>query len=164
MKKFGFLYAAAVGTFVYVLFSFFWGCDGLFVQRQQREQKRILNAHTESIQKINDSLILEKTALEKDPDVIAGLAKKLGFVSEGDKLVKINGLSFDSKTMYDAGVPLKALESEYMPEWVSKILGMLAFLAVYLYFLTKDIKAGLLLKKKNPVYLEGIPVYDLPQI
>lgn len=164
MKRFGFLYAAAFGTFIYVFVSFFAGRDGLFVQRQQAEQKRILSARTESIQKINDSLNLEKTALENDSDVIAGLAKKLGFVADGDKIVKINGLYFESQRMYDAGSPLKAEESEYLPEWVGKALGMITFLGVYLYFLTPDIKSGLSLKKRKSVYLEGIPVYDLPQI
>ena len=156
--------AASVGTFFYVLVSLFGGQDGLFAERQQREQKRLLSARTEQLQKINDSLQLECTALEKDTDVIAGLAKKLGYISDGDKIVKINGLFFEDGTVYTAGVPIKATEPEFLPEWVGKSVGLFAFLFIYLYMLGQDIKAGLFRKNRKSVFMEGIPVYDLPQI
>lgn len=164
MKRLRFLSAALAGTFVYVLVSVFAGRDGILVYRHQEEQKRILSVRTEQIQKTNDALLLERTALEKDADVIAGLAKKLGYVSDGDKIVKINGLSFSDKGLYDAGTPLKAERSDFMPEWVIKALGVSVFGVVYLFLLSKDIKAGLFRRRKETVFIEGIPVYDLPQI
>ncbi|MDO5767831.1 MAG: septum formation initiator family protein, partial [Spirochaetales bacterium] len=115
-------------------------------------------------QKTNNSLKLECTALQNDREVIEGLAKKLGYVSDGDKIVKINGLSFEQEKIYDAGTPVKAREPEYLPEWVSKVLGIAAFLTVCLYSLYQDIKSGLFKRRKNPVFMEGIPVYDLPQV
>lgn len=164
MKRFRILSAALTGTFVYVFISVFAGRDGFLAERQQREQKRILAVRTESIQKTNNSLKLECTALQNDKEVIEGLAKKLGYVSDGDKIVKINGLSFEPEKIYDAGTPVKAREPEYLPEWVSKVLGIAAFLTVCLYSLYQDIKSGLFKRRKNPVFMEGIPVYDLPQI
>ena len=92
--------AALTGTFVYVFISVFAGRDGLLAERQQREQKRILAVRTESIQKTNNSLKLECTALQNDKEVIEGLAKKLGYISDGDKIVKINGLSFEQEKIY----------------------------------------------------------------
>lgn len=164
MKRLRFLSASLAGTFVYVLMSVFAGRDGLLAYHHQEEQKRILSVRTEQIQKTNDALLLERTALEKDADVIAGLAKKLGYVSDGDKIVKINGLSFVDKGLYDAGTPLKAEKTDFMPEWVVKAFGVSVFCLVYLCLLSKDIKAGLFRRRKETVFLEGIPVYDLPQI
>jgi len=164
MKRFRLLSAALAGTFIYVLVTVFCGRDGFFAERQQREQKRILSTRTEKLQKINDSLTLECTALENDPDVIKGLAKKLGYLSAGDKIVKINGLSFDEERIYDAGTPIKAVDAEYLPEWVGKAFGIAVGFVVYLYLLSNDIKNGLFRRRKNKTYLEGIPVYDLPQI
>jgi cell division protein FtsB len=164
MKRFRFLSAACAGTVFYVLVSFFAGRDGLLAYRQQQEQKRILSVRTGQIQKINDSLQLEFTALEKDSEVIAGLAKKLGYVSAGDKIVKINGLSFDNERIYDPGTPVKAVEPDYLPEWVAKALGVSAFFVVYLYLLSRDIKAGLFRRRKESVFIGGVPVYDLPQV
>ena len=108
MKKYRVLTAALAGIFVYVLISVTGGRDGLIAERQQNEQRRILSARLESIQKINDSLQLECTALENDQEVIAGLAKKIGYVSSGDKIVIINGLYDDDIAVYEAGTPLKA--------------------------------------------------------
>ena len=92
MKKCSFLWAAFAGTFFYVLITIFCGRDGFFAQRQQIKQKEILSVSAEKIQKINDTLNLEYAALEKDMDVIGSLAKKLGYVASGDKIVIINGL------------------------------------------------------------------------
>ncbi len=164
MKRFRFLSAGLAGTFVYVLFSVIAGRDGLLAERQQREQKRLLAVRTQTIQKINSQLQLECTALQNDSQVIEGLAKKLGYVSSGDKIVKINGLPEETERTYDAGTPLKSVENEYVPEWVNKASGIAAFCTVYLYLLMKDVKSGAFRRKKKSVFMEGIPVYDLPQI
>lgn len=164
MKRFRVLSAAVAGVFMYILVTLFAGRDGILAERQQRIQKQILSERTAAIQKVNDALSLECTALESDADVIRGLAKKLGYVSGGDRIVIINGLSFDEDRVYEAGSPIKAVEPEYLPEWVAKVMGLAVFCVICLYYLSNDIKNGLLRKKKNKVYLEGIPVYDLPQI
>ena len=109
-------------------------------------------------------IILSSLNVRLCKEVIEGLAKKLGYVSDGDKIVKINGLPFEQEKIYDAGTPIKAREPEYLPEWVGKVLGIAAFLTVCLYSLYQDIKSGLFKRRKNPVFMEGIPVYDLPQV
>ena len=88
MKRLKILSAALAGTLIYVLLSVMAGQDGIFAEKQLKEQKRILSARAAKIQIINESLKLEKTALEKDYDVIEGLARKMGYVSSGDKIVK----------------------------------------------------------------------------
>ena len=164
MKKYRVLTAALAGIFVYVLISVIGGRDGLIAERQQNEQRRILSARLEAIQKINDSLQLECTALENDQEVIAGLAKKIGYVSSGDKIVIINGLYDDDIAVYEAGTPLKAKDAEYLPEYVGKILGIFVFLIVLFFMFYKDYKNGEFRKNKKTFYVEGVPVYDLPQI
>ena len=51
-----------------------------------------------------------------------------------------------------------------LPEWFGKICGIIAFLAVYFYCMSLDFKKGLFKKKKDKVFVGGIPVYDLPQV
>lgn len=153
---------------MYVLVSFTCGKDGLWADEQLREQKRILSAHVDEIQKINDSLSLEFTALEKDPDVIAGFARRMGYVRDGEKLVKINGLVQSDEYHFETGTPEKYIEPYALPEWFCKISGILMFFVVYLYISLKDYK----LKeenddkksKKDKIDVRGIPIYDLPQV
>lgn len=163
VKMFRILAAALAGTVMYVLVSFACGRDGVWADGQLREQKRILTARTDEIQKINDSLSLEYTALEKDPDVIAGFARKMGYVRDGEKIVKINGLVSVDEYHFETGTPIKSAEPYFLPEWFCKTAGILMFFVAYLYLLLKkDGKRNAAPAKK--ITIKGIPVYDLPQM
>lgn len=156
--------AALAGTAIYVLVSFTCGRDGIWADGQLREQKRILSARADEIQKINDSLSLEYTALEKDPDVIAGFARKMGYVRDGEKVVKINGLINIDEYHFETGTPIKSIEPYSLPEWFCKVSGLLMFFVTYLYLMLKDFRVKDAAVKKNKVKIKGIPVYDLPQV
>ncbi len=158
------LVAALAGTVIYVLVSFTCGKDGIWADGQLREQKRILSARADEIQKINDSLSLEYTALEKDPDVIAGFARKMGYVRDGEKVVKINGLINIDEYHFETGTPVKSIEPYSLPEWFCKLAGLLMFFVTYLYLMLKDFRVKDAAVKKNKVKIKGIPVYDLPQV
>ena len=93
MKTAKYLPALLAGTLAYSLLSIFWGQSGIWAQRQLEEQKKVISARTQEIQKINDELNLEKTAIRDDADVIAAYARKLDYVFENEKLVKIKGLA-----------------------------------------------------------------------
>ena len=162
-KMFRILAAALAGTIIYVFFSLAFGKDGIWADGQLREQKRVLAAHTEEIQKINDSLFLEYTALEKDFDVIAGFARKMGYVRDGEKIVKINGLVNFSEPHFETGAIIKHIEPYFIPGWVCKTLGILMAFVAYLYMFFKDLKSSKV-SNSEKIKMRGIPVYDLPQM
>ena len=164
LKMFRILVASLDGTAIYVLVSFTCGTDGLWANEQLREQKRILSARADEIQKINDSLSLEYTALEKDPDVIAGFARKMGYVRDGEKILKINGLINIDEYHFETGTPIKSIEPYSLPEWFCKVAGLLMFFVTYLYLMLKDFRMKEHDARKNKIKIKGIPVYDLPQI
>ncbi len=134
------LASALAGTAIYVLVSFTCGKDGIWANGQLREQKRILSARADEIQKINEGLSLEYTALEKDPDVIAGFARKMGYVRDGEKVVKINGLIPMDEYHFETGTPIKSVEPYSLPEWFCKLSGLLMFFVTYLYLLIKEVR------------------------
>ena len=76
----------------------------------------------------------------------------------------LNGLYFSDGEVYTCGTPIRATEPEYLPEWVGKSVGVFVFLFVYLYMIWQDFKSGYFRRNKKTVFLEGVPVYDLPQI
>ena len=163
MKRFRILSAMLAGMCVYVVISLSGGKDGFFAASQLQEQKRILSGKTEEIQRLNTTLTLEYTGLEKDPDVIAAFARKLGYVQDGEKLVKINGLLTAADYVFDAGRAVKAVEPFYLPEWFCKMLGVIAFGLVYSLELLQDLRKWLFERRRSNA-VKGIPVYDLPQI
>jgi cell division protein FtsB len=143
MSKIEVLTAVFLGTVVYVLISFFGGQDGLWAEQQLEAQKREISLRTAHIASINSELMLEYQALKNDPEVIASYARKLGYVSDGEKLVKINGLPQRSQTVYSTGTVLKRGTVRFIPEWICKLTGMGVFALVMLVFLLRGLKNAL---------------------
>ena len=85
-----FLTALFIGAFAYTCVSFVAGQNGIVSYKQLAEQKKEIAYKTNEIQNINNELKLEYTALLKDRDVIAAYARKLDYVSDGEKLVKLS--------------------------------------------------------------------------
>lgn len=160
MTRFRFLVAAWVGTLFYVLISYFGGRDGIWAQNQLLEQKRLLSTNAASIKKTNEELLLEKVSLQKDPDVIAAYARKLGYVQEGEKLVKISGLAVHETQIFDAGSVMKHVESKYIPEAYCKVVAIAMFTLSYMLLLLFDFTSGVIkIKPVKSFYeeIKGIP-------
>ncbi|MBQ1983067.1 MAG: septum formation initiator family protein, partial [Spirochaetaceae bacterium] len=83
MRKNTILLSISIGTLVYVLISLFCGQNGLWAESQLASQKMDLCNNIAQIQKINDELSLEYTALMQDNEVISAHARRLGFVNDG---------------------------------------------------------------------------------
>ena len=144
------LSAFFAGTLVYVLLSFFAGRDGIIVYNQLQKQKRAISRQTSLIQKIHDELSLERTALEKDTDVIAAYARKLDYVSEGEKLVKITGLRPYEAPLYDTGTVVRRSPIAFMSERTCKACGIAFFaLTFVLLALTGESGEAMARKKKK---------------
>lgn len=166
MKQFRFLTAACAGTLFYVLISLVVGRDGFWATSQLQEQKRLVSTHTTEIQKTTTELTLESLALQNDKDVIAAYARKLGYVGEGEKLVKISGLAAKETQIFDPGTVIKYPSVKYVPEWVCKSIGLIIFGLVYIILLLSDYNKGLLVMQQRSSRSEkrGVVAYDLSKI
>lgn len=144
MERFRFLKAALAGILIYVSFNIVAGKDSIWAMKQLQKQKRDITSHTESIKKVNDELNLEKKALEKDNDLIASYARKLGYVSEGEKIVIISGLPAVETQIFDPGTLMKHKQVDYMPESLCKLAGLFVFVIMYILLTLADINRGYL--------------------
>lgn len=160
MKLYQITIAAFFGVFAYVAIALIGGNNGYFAGKHLREQKMLLAAQNLKIQNLNDALELECAALEKDPEIIAAYARKLGFVRENEKLVKINGLKPVEENLYDTGTIVRYVEPYSVPEWFCKVCGLIVTFAVWLMIFVNSKKV----KKINKPAVKEIPIYDLPQI
>ena len=164
MKKFRLLSAVFAGTLFYTVISVIAGRDGLWALSQLEEQKRILSTHAVEIEKTHGELLLEKTALQNDTDVIKSYARKLGYVDRDEKLVKIIGLPSLEKGIFDAGTAIEHEKVRFIREGICKMLGLVIFALVYLILLLADFSRGLIsfpVKSKKLAFSEGTIVYDL---
>lgn len=160
MKRFRFLKAACAGIFIYVLLNVAAGKDSVWAMNQLQKQKREISSHTDSIRKVNDELNLEKKALEKDNDLIASYARKLGYVREGEKIVIISGLPAVETQIFDPGTIMKHKPVNYISESICKMAGLIVFAIIYFLLLLADINRGYLHfnKKSKSSVAAGITV------
>lgn len=164
MIKSRFLLATFVGIFVYTLVSFVAGRNGIICYTHLKEQKKEISLQLANIQNINSELKLEFSALEKDRDIIAAYARKLNYVSNGEKIVKIKGLKPYQSAVYDFGTVLKRKPIYFLDESYCKIFGLVFFSLTFLILVLIDIKNGTIALKKERSVIQGIPVYDMPQV
>lgn len=165
MNRAKYLSVIFIGTLVYVLLSGTIGQNSLKCYNKMEEQKRIVSKRTTDIQNINNELKLELTSLESDKTVIAAYARKLDYVADGEKLVKITGLKPAQTTLYDTGSVLRHEDPDYISErfckMVALILASLWFIILFLYDLNKG---NISFKREKKPIVTGVPIYDLPQI
>ncbi len=150
MVKCRVLVAAVVGTLFYVFISILCGRNSLWAESQLNEQKRILSIHTANIEQTKEELQLEKVALEKDMDVIAAYARKLSYIREGEKIVKISGLAAYENQIYDPGSVLFHEDVKYFPEWFCKTVGLVFFFLAYSMMVLFDAGKGFLQRNSRP--------------
>jgi len=165
MKRAKYLTVLFTGTLVYVVLSLCFGPNSLKCYSQMEEQKRIVSKQKAEIQNLNTELSLELSALKNDKAVIAAYARKMGYVSDGEKLVKITGLKPYQNTLYDTGSLIRHEEPQYVSEKLCKAGGIAAAMFLLLLLLIFDIKKGnISLVKEKKVHVTGIPIYNLPQV
>ncbi|MEE3313891.1 MAG: septum formation initiator family protein [Treponema sp.] len=164
MSRCRLLISVLAGTLFYVLISFVGGRDGLWATSYMQEQKRLLSANASTIQQTNNKLSLEKVALQKDMEVVGCYAKRLGYVYEGEKIVKISGLTPQENQIYDAGTVLRHTESDFIPEKTCKGIGIIVFLCFYAILMLFDYARGALklgAKKMRLAGSDGMTMYDM---
>lgn len=165
MKLAKYLMTMFIGTLVYVLLSVTVGQNSIRSYKHLEEQKRVISKQTVEIQNINNELILELAALKNDNAVIAAYARKLDYVSNDEKLVKITGLKPAQTTLYDTGSIIRHTESGYLSEKYCKIIALFAFVMSFIIFFLFDVSAGNIVFEKNKkTVVTGIPIYDVQQI
>ncbi|NLM01213.1 MAG: septum formation initiator family protein [Treponema sp.] len=139
MNKFHFLLSVFIGTFIYVMISFCFGSNGLWAESQLKEQRNILSMHINDLSKQQESLAVSYNAIQKDKDVIASYARKIGYVADNEKIIKISGLP----TIYDLNEKVEKgyfkIAPKYFPEWICKVCGFVVFFVINLLLTLKNI-------------------------
>jgi len=150
------LFSLCLGTFVYVLISVLGGQNGIWAMNQLEEQKKEISLHTAEIAKTNNELAMEYTALKQDGSVVAAYARRLGYVAEGEKLVKISGLAPYYDPIYNAGSVKKIEPVLFIPEWICKIVAYFISLFFFVMWVLRDYLRQPKVSKAKKTYSVGL--------
>ncbi|HHU36618.1 MAG TPA: septum formation initiator family protein [Treponema sp.] len=114
-----------LGTLIYSLLSFSAGPKGFWPFSQLEVEYTRINQNLETLQNINGSLEARLANLTSDSDTISVYAHELGYIHEGEKLIKLAGFTGGiDRTLY-SGSALESRIPQYVPEWICKITGIL---------------------------------------
>lgn len=138
-----------------MLLSLFCGQNGVWAESQLVSQKMDLCNNIAEIQKLNDELSLEHTALMQDSEVISAHARRLGFVNEGEKIVKISGIPPKTQKAYSVGKFYKRSNIQFLPDYLCKIFGIsvsiLSLIIFFLVYLSEKHMTSQGVKSKNKI-------------
>jgi cell division protein FtsB len=143
------LIALCLGAVVYVFVSLFGGQDGFWAASQLMDQQEQISGQTSNIIAINDELSLEYAALRQDPEIIGAYARKLGYVGDAEKLIKIIGLPSRGRPIYDPGTVLRRQKIEFIPEWICKLSGIVVSALVFVVFMLITVLKACIREKRT---------------
>ncbi len=132
-------FALCFGLGVYGLFSLLFGASGLFTYRLLREEQKRLEENIAKLRTINESLADDLAALRGDPEVIAVLARELGFARSNEKFVRISGLPLAARQSFQVG---EKLSIAYPPAIPPKQLRLIALFAGLVYWVLSWARRG----------------------
>ncbi|MBN2625500.1 MAG: septum formation initiator family protein [Spirochaetales bacterium] len=105
--------ALFVGLYVYLSLNLFWGDQGIYALRTLQDERKILEDNMEILTRENRDVQIHLDQLKNDRYSISLLARKLGYIREGEKII-YTGLGFRSGSI-SYGLPVirtgKSLEN-----------------------------------------------------
>lgn len=141
MKRYQLIFSVFLGTLLYSILSFYVGPRGVWPMSQLIEQKRRISINLDSLYEINQEMNARLQNLSSDPDTISVYAHELGYISEGEQLIKLAGFSGGINRNLFAGSVVVSDEPKYLPEWLCKLLGIIVGITFFLvYSYMKNVK------------------------
>ena len=102
--------------------------------RQLESQREAVGANLDSLTLIRDDLDSRLKNLSADPDTISVYAHELGYVAEGERLIKLAGFAGGVDRAMATGQAIRITKPEHLPEWVCKLIALVCGAAAYAAF------------------------------
>lgn len=114
-----------IGTLIYTLMGLTAGPMGQWRYSRLETEKERLVRNYEKLQHINTNLEACLANLTADPDTIAVYAHELGYIHEGEQLIKLAGFNGGINRNLVPGTALVSVKPDFLPEWICKLIGIL---------------------------------------
>lgn len=134
MKTLRIILPLFIGTLVYSLLVLSFGPKGFVPMMQLEREKQTVSANLNALYELRDDLKAKLDNLSADPDTISIYAHELGYVYEGERLIRLAGFSGGIDRNLVPGTVRRMKDPSFLPEWICKLSGICAgFLAFFLF-------------------------------
>jgi len=140
MKCFKVVLPIFIGTLIYSVLSISVGPRGLWPMSQLDQQKTKIESNLSALYLLNEDLDARFNNLSADPDTISVYAHELGYVANGEKLIKLAGFSGGIDRNFESGTALQIKKPDFLPEWICKFFGL--FSGITAFFILTFIISG----------------------
>jgi cell division protein FtsB len=137
---------------IYALSSLFAGAAGIGSYRDLLEERETVFENLEELEALNRELEGTMDALLYDSETIKIRARELGYGEETERFVRIVGLPSVRYRETGPGTVKTAASPLYIPDKILRIIAVLAGLAVFLVFFTRDLFSGSDATRPRPSY------------
>lgn len=134
MKHLRIILPLFIGTLVYSLLVLSFGPKGLVPMKQLEREKTTVSANLGKLYELRDDLKSKLDNLSADPDTISIYAHELGYVYEGERLIRLAGFSGGIDRNLVPGTVLRIKAPGFLPEWICKLSGVCAGLLAFFLF------------------------------
>jgi cell division protein FtsB len=131
-----------VAIAIYALSSLFSGAAGIGSYRNLLAEREKIFENLEDLEALNQELEGTMDALLYDSETIRVRARELGYGEKAERFVRIVGLPgvrYRETSAGAVGFVKTAAKPRYVPDKVLRIVSVLAGLAVFLVFFTRDL-------------------------
>lgn len=102
--------------------------------KQLEREKTTVSANLGKLYELRDDLKSKLDNLSADPDTISIYAHELGYVYEGERLIRLAGFSGGIDRNLVPGTVLRMKAPGFLPEWICKLSGVCAGLLAFFLF------------------------------
>ncbi len=114
-----------IGTLLYTLLGLSAGPMGQWRYSRLGMEKERLVRNYEKLQDIHTTLESRLANLSSDTDTITVYAHELGYIHEGEQLIKLAGFNGGIDRNLVPGTALVSIKPDFLPEWICKLIGIL---------------------------------------
>jgi cell division protein FtsB len=134
MKRIAILIPVFIGSCIYSLLSISVGPKGIWAMNQLINEEIRINKNLDELNEININLNEQVANLSANIDTITIYAHELGYISEGERLIKLAGFSGGISRFYRPGSAVAIKRPEFIPDWTCKLISFLcALCSLFLY-------------------------------
>jgi cell division protein FtsB len=124
--------------FVYTLFSFFMGQNGVYARKQMEAERVRLYENLKKLENINTDYQNIRNNLIHDQDSLSVYARQLGYGREGEEYIRIMGLGIAINTDMPAGTVNYTENPDFISDTTLKTISLLFAAVVFSFLIVYD--------------------------